>query len=77
MIHPTIIKGGDIIVRDCADIRAVGIEQFGDLFYVWMLCAGEQIRIAICHSRDEAKACVADVCKQVGIEIDNPQGAAR
>ena len=77
MILPTIINDGDIIVRDSMEIRAVGTERFGDLFYVWMLCAGERIRIAVCHSHDEAKACIAHVCKQAGIEIDNPQGAAR
>ena len=77
MILPTIINDGDIIVRDSMEIRAVGTERFGDLFYVWMLCAGVLLRVAVCNSRDEAKARVAEICKQAGIEIDNPQGAAR
>ena len=77
MISPTIIGDGDIIVRDRVDIRAVSIEQFGDRFCVWMLCAGVLLRVAVCNTHDEAKACIAHVCKQAGIEIDNPQGAAR
>lgn len=75
MIRPTIINGGDIIVRDRADIRAVGTEPFGKRFCVWLLCAGERILIANYPSREEAKAYVAEVCKQAGIEIDNPQEA--
>lgn len=73
MIRPTIINGGNIIVRDRTEIRAVCIEQFGDRSYVWMVCAGVPIQIAVFKSRDEAKACVADVCKQAGIEM---RGAA-
>lgn len=71
MIRPTIINDGNIIVRDRTEIRAVFIaqSQFGDQFPVLMICAGVPIQIAVFKSRDEAKAYVADVCKQAGIEM--------
>lgn len=69
MIRPTIINDGNIIVRDRTEIRAVFIAQSGDQFPVWMICAGVPIQIAVFKSRDEAKAYVADVCKQAGIEM--------
>lgn len=69
MIRPTIINDGNIIVRDRTEILAVFIEPSGDQFPVWAICAGVPIRIDVCKSRDEAKACVADVCKQAGIEM--------
>ena len=70
MTHPTIINDGDIIVRDRMEVRAVYLKH-SDVhkFSVWMSCAGTQIPIGVYESRDEAKARVADACKQAGIEL--------
>lgn len=73
MSHPLIINNGGIVVRDHMDVRAVYIEQ-RDLIKlgVWiLLSSGVKILVKGCHisKLGEAKACVADICKQVGIEL--------
>ena len=70
MTHPTIINDGDIIVRDRMDVRAVLLEKDSqDKFHVWMVCAGTAIPVGVFLLRDEARKCVADICKQAGIEL--------
>ena len=71
MTHPTIINDGVIIVRDRMDVRAVLLEKdYHDKFHVWMVCAGTAVPVDVFSSREEARKCVADICKQAGFAID-------
>ncbi len=74
MTHPTIINNGDIIVRDRMDVRAVLLDKDPqNEFHVWMVCATTAVPVGIFASRDEARKCVADICKQAGFEIDTKE----
>ena len=71
MTHPIIINDGDIIVRDRMDVRAVLLDKAPqDKFHVWIVCATTAVPVGVFSSREEARKCVADICKQAGFEND-------